>query len=255
MIKTTKLAFICLFICLFWLLPVQAQDQSEDVATSVLITPKAGQEEALIKAITEYHHWVAQFEGHFEYSWYEILTGPHTGKYVARSGGHSWADFDAEYDWQEEADKVFASSVAPYIESAQRMMTEGMPDYSHWPESFEGYTHFSVEDWYIKNGQGSAFRRGLKKIVDTLKAGGFTNYWGFMSVESGGYGGQIRLVSANKGWSDFSETTPSFYDLMSKELGGAEAFDKFMADWGATFKTGKNWTVRRMPEASDYGNK
>ena len=78
-----KLALIFTFTCLFWL----------------LITPKAGHEETLITAITEYHHWIAQFEGHMEYTWYEILTGPHTGKYMARSGNHNWADFDAEYDW------------------------------------------------------------------------------------------------------------------------------------------------------------
>jgi hypothetical protein len=47
---------------------------------------------------------------------------------------------------------------------------------------------------------------------------------------------------------------PSFYDLMSKELGGEDEFNAFMADWGATFKQGANWTVARMPEASDYGN-
>ncbi|MFC1688419.1 hypothetical protein ACFL0N_04730 [Pseudomonadota bacterium] len=247
-----KLALICVFTCLFWLSPAQAQE-NDGIATGVLITPKAGHEETLIKAITEYHHWMAQFEGHFEYTWYEILTGPHTGKYMARSGNHNWADFDAEFDWQEESDKVFASNVAPHIESAQRMMTEEMNDYSHWPESFDGYTHFTVENWYIKTGHNSKFRRSLKKIVDTLKANDYKSYWGFFSVVSGGHGGQIQLVSANKGWADMTDADPSFYDIMSKELGGQEAFDNFMADWGSTFKTGNNWTVRLMPEASDYG--
>jgi hypothetical protein len=40
---------------------------------------------------------------------------------------------------------------------------------------------------------------------------------------------------------------------MSAALGGAEEFDTFMSDWGATFKQGQEWAVRRMPEASDYG--
>lgn len=249
---TLKLALIFALTGFFWLLPAQAQE-NDGIATGVLITPKAGHEETLVKAITDYHHWVANFEGHFEYVWYEILTGPNTGKYFARSGGHNWADFDAEHDWQEEADKVFASNVAPHIDSAQRLMTKEMPDFSHWPESFDGYTHFWVESWYIKNGQNGKFRRGLKKIVETLKAGNYPSYWGFFSVASGGYGGQIQLVTANKGWADMADEDPTFYDLMSKELGGAEEFDKFMADWGSTFKSGQNWTVKRMPEASDYG--
>ena len=50
-----------------------------------------------------------------------------------------------------------------------------------------------------------------------------------------------------------ADTDPSFYDIMSKELGGDETFNEFMSEWGSTFKSGANWTVKRMPEASDYG--
>lgn len=244
-----------ILICMFWLLPAQAQEsENEGVATAVLITPKDGHEEALIKGITDYHHWVANFEGHMRYNWYEILTGPNTGKYIARSGNHNWADFDAEYDWQKEAGEVFERNVAPHIESAERWMTEEMKDLSNWPESFEGYTHFAVQEWYVRNGQYRKFRRGLKQIVDTLKAANWPNYWGFFSVESGGYGNQVTFVGANKGWSDFTEVEPSFSDVMSEALGGPEEFDNFMSDWGSTFKSGHNQMVKFMPEASDYGD-
>jgi len=231
------LIVLSILASVFWLMPVQAQD-NDGIATTVMITPKAGHEKALVKGITDYHHWVANFDGHFEYTWYEILTGPNTGKYLARSGGHNWSEFDADYDWQKEADKVFETNVAPF---------------SHWPESFEGYTHFQVQDWYVKGGQYGKFRRGLKKVSDTLKAGNFPGYWGFFSVESGGYGNQVSLVTAHKGWSDMADKDPSFFDIMSEALGGAEEFDTFMSDWGATFKEGHSRMVRRMPEASDYG--
>jgi len=248
------LGLLGLLTALLWLMPAQAQEtETEGVATVVLITAKDGHDEALIKGITDYHHWVANFDGHMKYTWYEILTGPDTGKYIARSGNHNWADFDAEYEWQEEAGEVFERNVAPHIASAERTMTEEMDEFSHWPESFEGYTHFQVEDWYIRNGQYGKFRRGLKKVVDTLKAGNFPNYWGFFSVESGGHGNQISLVTANRGWSDFTDTEPSFFDLMSEALGGPEEFDTFMSDWGSTFKSGSSRMVRLMPEASDYG--
>ena len=132
-------------------------------------------------------------------------------------------------------------------------MTEEMADFSHWPESFDGYTHFWVERLVHKNGQNGKFRRGLKKIVEhskpvTIRVTGASFPW--LQAD---HGGQIQLVTANKGWADMADEDPSFYDLMSKELGGAEEFDKFMADWGSTFKSGQNWTVERMPEASDYG--
>jgi len=248
-----KWVVLSALVGIFWFMPAQAQD-NDGVATVVMITAKAGHEKNLVEAITDYHHMVAKFDGHMEYTWYEILTGPDTGKYIARSGGHNWSEFDAEYDWEEKADEAFAANVAPHIESANRSMTTDMDEFSHWPESFDGYTHFHVQDWYVKGGHYSKFRRGLKQIVDTLTAGNFPGYWGFHSVVSGGHGNHINLVTAHKGWSDMADKDPSFFDLMSKSLGGEEEFDAFMADWGSTFKEGRSQMVRRMPEASDYGN-
>jgi hypothetical protein len=253
--KKLNLLLCCLAITVLGMLPAQAQEaDNEGIAREVHITPKEGHDEALIKAITEYHLWVAKFEGHHEYQWYKILTGPDTGNYIARTPNHNWADFDAEHEWQKEAGEVFDKNVAPHIQNMEMRMTKEMREFNHWPESFDDYTHFQVENWYIHNGQNGKFRRGLKKIVDTLKAADYPYYWGFFSIQSGAQGNQVQIVGAHKGWSDMSETDPSFYDVMSAELGGQEAFDAFMSEWSATFKTGSNQMVRYMPGASDYGN-
>jgi len=254
MMKKFNLLLCCLLFGLIWLLPAQAQDQgNEGIAHVVLITPKEGHNEALVNAITDYHHHVAKFEGHHEYTWYEVLTGPETGKYIARSGNHNWADFDARHDWQKEAGEMFAKNVAPHIQDTQMTMTRDMRDVSHLPESFDGYSHFQVSNWYITNGQRGKFRRGLKTIVDALKEAKVDFYWIFIDVVSGGHGNQVQLVGFNKGWSDMTESDPSFYDIMSEALGGPEAFETFMSDWGTTFKVGQNFMVKLMPEASDYG--
>jgi hypothetical protein len=250
-----KLLLLTALFGLAWMLPVQAQDEDKNnVARLVHITPKADHEKSLIEGITKYHHWIAQFEGHHRYTWYRIATGPNTGKFIARTGNHSWADFDAEYDWQDQAGEKFQELVAPHIADMTVEYTEEMKDFAHWPESFDGYTHFSVTEWYVKNGQWGKFREGLKTIVDALKEGGYPGHWGFFSLESGGHGGQIRIVGANKGWSDLAEEDPSFLKIMSEKLGGAEEFQAFMADWGSTYKSGHNMMLILMPDASDYGD-
>ena len=248
------IAAIASLLCLAFLATAQADEHENDgVAMIGTIVAKDGHEEALLKAIEDYHKWVANFEGHMKFNWYEVLTGPNTGVYYARSGGHNWSDFDAEYDWQKEAGEVFERNVQPHIQSLHMSMTVDMEDVSHWPDDWEGYTLFTVEDWYIHNGQYGKFNRGLKRIVDALKANGFPKHFGFTSLASGGHGNQVSLVMPSKGWAGMAEETPTFAEIMMKELGGEEEFDAFMADWGKTFKTGHTETVKLLPEASDYG--
>jgi hypothetical protein len=188
------------------------------------------------------------------YNWWKVLTGPNTGTYYAYSGNHNWADFDAEYDWQEKSNEVLEANVMPHVESMVRSIDVGMDDVSHWPEDWDGYTHIQVESWYVKNGHFSKFNKGLKRIVGALKEGGFPYHFGFTRTASGGYGGEINLISPSKGWAGMAEEEPSFYDIMTKELGSAEAFDEFMADWGDTFKVGRSEMLEYMPGASDYGD-
>ena len=251
--KTKIRNLLVLTLCVLWLLPASAQE-SEGVGTLVKITPKDGHGKELVDAIIEYHKWIADKEGAMRYNWYRVLTGPDTGLYYAWSGNHDWKDFDAEYDWQSKASEMMQDKVMPHVEDMDRMMARTMNDWSNWPQNWDGYTHFHLTDWYVKNGRNGAFRKGLMRIVNALKAGGSQQHWGFHWMESGTHAGHVVLVSPSKGWAGWSETEPSFYDIMVKELGGEEAFEAFMADWGDTFKQGASFTVEYMPEASDYGD-
>lgn len=251
--KTRFKALLIIMLCMLWVAPVAAQDEG-NIGTLVKITVKDGHDEALITAITDYHKWIANFDGAMRYNWYRTLTGPDTGVYYAFSGGHDWADFDAEYDWQEKAGEVFMENVWPHVADMDRMMTRAMTDWSHWPENWDGYTLLHLTDWYVMNGQYGAFRRGMERITKALKEGGYKSHWGFQWMESGTKAGHLVLVSPTKGWGGMASEDPSFYDIMVKDLGSAEAFDEFMANWGATFKQGHVHTVKWMPGASDYGD-
>jgi hypothetical protein len=246
---------VLLLATLFWLLPAQAQEEENDGAAElILITPKPGQGAALEAAIAGYHHWIADKPGAFRYSWFQIETGPDTGKYVARTGSHNWADFDAEVDWEDEASEKFAADVAPLVDGIERWYTEPMSDFSYWPESMEGYTLFQVENWYIKQGQYGNFRAGLEKIHKALTEANYGQYYAFNSTVSGGKGNAISIVLPMKGYADFADENPSFYNIVSDALGGPEAFQALMSDFGETYYIGESMLVRWLPEASDYGD-
>lgn len=255
MLKRIMSMSLVILSTMFWIFTAQAQEQANDGAADlVMITPKPGQEDALEAAIAEYHHWMGDKPGAFHYMWFQVETGPNTGKYIARSGDHNWADFDQEFDWEDEAGEKFASDVLPLIDHAERMLTEDMPEFDNWPEDMSGYTLYQVENWYVKAGQYGKFRAGLEKIHKALSEGGFPRYYGFSSTVSGGKGNEITIVLPMKGYADYSDPDPSFFDIVSEALGGPDAFAEFMSDWGSTYHAGESFLVRYMPEASDYGD-
>lgn len=234
--------------------PLVAQDdeKNDGIARVVLITARDGHEKALEEAITAYHHYMAGKEGAWRYQWYSIVTGPDTGKYIARSGSHNWEDFDAKHDWDEEAGAKFVSDVQPHIADADVMIARTDDELGHWPESMEGYNLFSITQWHVKSGQNRIFNEGLKKIDGILKEGDFPNFYGFSYPVSGGRGNTVTLVAPRKNFADMAPKEPSFIEVMNKAMGEEEA-QAFLAEWGPSYKSGENQLLRYREELSDYG--
>ena len=217
----------------------QDKEKNDGLAQVVLITAKDGQNKALEEAITKYHHYMAGKKGAWRYRWYSIETGSDTGKYIARSGDHNWADFDAEHDWDDEAGAKFASLVEPHVANMEVTIMRADDELGIWPENMDGYQYFSITWWHIKSGQNKAFNEGLKKIDATLKAGDWPDFYAFAYPVSGGHGNSMILVSPSKSYADMAPKEPSFIDVMNKALGEEET-QAFLADWGPTSKSGDN---------------
>jgi len=231
----------------------QDEEKNDGLARVAVITAKDGHSKALEDAIVKYHHFMGKKEGAFRYQWYSVVTGEDTGKYIARSGGHNWADFDAKHDWDEEAGAKFEELVQPHVANAVVSITKTDDELGIWPDSLEGYEYFSVSRWHINPGQYAAFSDGLKKIDGILKAGGFPGYYSFIDTVSGGNGNSLVIVSPRKNFADMAPKEPSFMDIMGKAMGEDET-KAFMAEWGATYESGQNMLLRLMPEQSDYGD-
>lgn len=242
-----KINFIIIhaLIALFLLsTAVQAQEeQNEDVATLWTITAVDGKDAELESAIKTFHEFMADKDGHWTWEWYSILTGEGTGSYLARSGGHAWADMDAEHDWDDEVDAYFGENLAPLIESATRTITVGEDEVVHWPESLDDYNYFRVTEWAIKAGQGSAFSTNLKKVHEALQEGGWGGYYYFAHNNSGTRANTLSLVTPHKNWADMAEKEPNFFSVLTEALGEEEA-GATMAAFSETYKAGNMTTLR-----------
>lgn len=230
----------------------QDEEENDGLARLILITAKDGQSKALEEGITAFHKYMADKEGAWRYQWHSIITGPDTGKYIARSGGHNWGDFDAEHDWDEEADEKFGNEVQPFIADAVVSIVQSDQELGIWPDSMEGYKYFSITRWHVKQGQNRAFSEGLKKIDGILKAADWSNYYAFSSTVSGGHGNTQSLVTPHKSFADMAPKEPNFIDVMNAALGEEET-RAFFAEWSLTYKSGDDFLIRYRPGLSDYG--
>ena len=229
------------------------EEKNDRLARVALITAKDGQQKALEEAITAYHKYMSDKEGAWRYQWFSIVTGPNTGKYIARSGSHNWEDFDAEHDWDDEAGERFARDVAPHIASFVTTIAQTDDELGIWPESMEEYNYFSVTNWYVKQGKNNAYNDGMEKVNKLLVEGGWPNYYAFSYPVSGGKGNQVTLVSPRKNFADMAPKEPKFFDVLSKAMGEEEA-SAFLAEWSTTYTSGQNSLLRYRPKLSDYGD-
>jgi hypothetical protein len=245
--KSIKIqVLLSLVVLALFCLPVQAQEEETDgIAIVWHFVINDNEEDSFEEAVKGFHRFMADKEGAFHWDWYKILTGPDTGHYIARSSNHDWADMDADHDWEPDADAYINEHVSPLVANATRMLSRVDQDLSNWPKENPGFKYFNLDTWYIKGGQGRAFRAGLSKIHEHLVAGGFPVHYGFSYPVSGGSGSQIQLVTGHTSWADMASPDPSFEKILSEAM-GEEEFASFMSEWGSTFKSGENWTVTHL---------
>ena len=222
---------------------LQAQEETDNIAVVWSISAVDGKDAEFEAAVKGFHEFMADKEGHWGWQWYSVLTGPDTGKYLARSGNHNWEDMDAEHDYDDEVTAYFGENVAPFVESATRSITEGEDEVIHWPESMDEYNFFQVTDWQIKQGQGDAFYLGLQKIHAALQEGGWGGYYAFAYNATGGRSGSMILVTPYKNWADMKQEAPGFLSVVNEVLGEEEA-EAILDAFNETYRAGDVRTLR-----------
>lgn len=234
---------------LFALPAVAQDDEGESIATAWHVTVKEGHGKAFEAKVKEFNAFLADKEGAWDWDFYSVLTGPDTGDYIVRSGGHAWAEFDVEQAWEAEADAWFEENLAPLVDSMTRTMTRADPVVQAWPEEGVEFRYFNVQHWYVHNGHGATFQEGLRKVHGHLRDGGYPGAYGAWYAVSGLPGNMVMLVSGHRNWADMAETDPSFDEVMLKAM-TAEELGEFWQSWGQTFKAGETFTVAHRPDLS-----
>ncbi len=137
-----------------------AQANTPTVARSYTVTPKPGMVAQFEVALREHARWRAENGDPWDWNVSQLETGENLGTYFIRSGGHSWADFDA-YDagFAQQGLVHWNATVAPLVESLSSAIGTTDQELSKPPPEGTAYAFVNITRFYLRPGRGQEFNR------------------------------------------------------------------------------------------------
>lgn len=172
-------------------------------------------------AIAEHAAWREANGDPWTWGVYQVVTGEDQGDFVIRSGGHSWADFDAyeEFEFAEAAGAHFEATMAPAVGSVSSVITVADTAHRRFPESFENIQLYEIITWHLKPDRVQDFREAIDRIHDAIGETDWPAHYGFFSPVVGTDGPQMSLVVFFENWADMAPPETSFEEMMAEVYG------------------------------------
>jgi hypothetical protein len=227
-----------------------SQVTAQPVARSYWFTPSPGQVAAFEQALTAHAAWRKQAGDPWSWEIYQVVNGERLGTFVARSGGHAWADLDA-YDsgFGPKGSQRFGADVAPHLASESSVIT--VLDTAHMirPDKPEGYAMVEMVTFHLKADQVQAFDRAIDRVHKAILASKWPVHYAWEMPISGGRGEDRFLAIFHPSWADFEPTEPSMEAMLSEQLGPDQAMELFRSMAGSYWET-TSMVLRYRPDMS-----
>lgn len=238
--RASKLFSLVLFVLAAFLLAMLPRGaDAQNLAQLYKVSPQDGAD--LESAIREHAQWREQNGDPWTWEIYELATGENLGDFYIRSGGHSWADFDAyeQAEFSAAAFEHYAATMAPAVESISSWISETDTAHARIPESMENIQLFQVITWHLKPDKGQDFEDAIDKFHDAIVQTDWPVHYVFGSPVVGADGPQTSLVLFYENWAAFEGPEKEFGEMMAEVYGeeAGEIFQKFSGSiaWSESF--------------------
>lgn len=243
--------FATLVLALLGGIPSSALSQELTMVWEFKVKPGSAVafEEAL-KAHMEYRESIGD---PWEWLFFQQVIGENVGMYMARSPGHTWADFD-EYMGSEIAQLAgthFDATVQPLVEEVWNLIDQDNGELSRLPEDIEPYTLFNVSVFHLKPDQMTAFSEAVGKMKQVVIDHDFPFYWGAQVQVAGTEGPSMALVGWAESWADMAED-PAMEAAVVETFGEDGAQELFKQFYGS-FHSFVNFIGMKRPDLSSGG--
>jgi hypothetical protein len=249
----TKVRWILATLVLAFMAGIPALATGQDITMVWEFEVKPGSEGAFEEALKA-HMELREANGDpWEWRFYQFVIGEEAGAYMARSSGHSWADFDEYFgsEFGETVDPHWATTVQPLIEDSHNLVDQSNAELSRLPESMDPYTLFNATIFYLKPDQVMAFSEAVGTYKQLIVDHDFPFYWSVHAQVAGTEGPTMAVVGFAENWAEMAED-PAVEQAMLEDM-GEEAAMALMEQFTGSYHYTKNYIVMLRPDLSSGG--
>ncbi len=245
--RTAMLSLIVLVAVVLTGVPAHAQEQT--LARSYAVTPMDGMTSQFESALKAHVSWRAENNDPWTWGVSTVEVGDALGEYRIRSGGHSWADFDAyDAEFGLAALVHWNATVAPLVQSISSTISMSDPALSIPAPAGTPLAFVNVVVFHIRPDRQEDFNELVRSATTILQEHDYGGYSLWTSpISGGGPGPVMSLVSLHTSWADMAEPDPTFPAIMIGEL-GEDGFAEWLEEIGQTYRGTESYTLRLRPD-------
>jgi hypothetical protein len=237
----TRLRWILATLVLAFMAGIPAAAQGQDLSMVWEFKVKPGSNAAFEEAVKAHMAFREANGDPWEWRFFQQMIGKKVGTYMARSGGHSWSDFDQDMGGEFDviAGNHWDATVQPLVEEYCNVIDQEDSELSRLPENMDSYTLFNVSVFHLKPDQIMAFSEAIATYKEIIVEHDFPFYWVVQSTVAGADGPTMSLVGFAESWADMAED-PAMEAAMMETLGEEGAQELFQQFYGS-FHYFENW--------------
>lgn len=224
--------------------------EAQNLAQVWTLKPAMGSGAAFESALKDHIEWRKANGETWNWTTYQVVTGPDQGDYVIRSGDHTWADFD-DYDagFGPEGGFAYGATVLPLTASASMVITNSDTTKMRLPDDLDEYNMLNVITWNLKPGSGSAFNEAVGSYHEAITEADFPAYYVFINPVAGTTGPSITGVFFEKNWAGFAADDPTMEQMMTEKY-GEDGFAEIVEQLNSAVVSSESQIVRLRRDLS-----
>lgn len=251
-------AWLVMLVTMLALVPLFAVAQEstqkpaskQNVGSIWMMWVKPGQSDNFEKAFRQHAAWRKKSGENMRWQVFEPVAGDDMAHYVVYTGNHAWSEFDDNEKWDTDrkATDTFVEQVGASIDRYAHYFGTDEEDLSYWPEAASNFSLLEVTELTFAPGKYGDFRKALVAFKKAAEAQEWSHYWSYSSQIGGSTDATVVFPHAN--YADMAQPTPSFMDMLGKQLGGKDKAIATMTELQASIADSNTTLYRYRPDLS-----